>query len=243
MKNFEIVFGNSCYHTMKNSNLENSNIIMIDIPFNVGDLSHITDYKITIPEELYIKSNTNSLKEITNTIIDNINKKNNIRVWTSHKDIYSYLMMLYISQIINKYNYNLSIIYSDEYNEKYSSPSIMSEEAIQDSQKLAHKLTSEELKTNANIWENLVTENAPLRVLENNHIKSVSLDYYDKDILETLAPLGKVQISKLVGKLMQKYYLQDTFYVYLINKLIQTNQIKIYKDTSIRHFENYIELN
>lgn len=27
--------------------------------------------------------------------------------------------------------------------------------------------------------------------LENNHIKSVSLDYYDKYILETLVPLGK----------------------------------------------------
>lgn len=51
MKTLEIVFGNSCYYTMKDSKL-NDNILMINVLFNVGDLSNYKNHKISIPDDL-----------------------------------------------------------------------------------------------------------------------------------------------------------------------------------------------
>lgn len=54
METLEIVFGHSCYCTMKKSNL-NNDILIFNTIFNVGDLSNIKNYKIKIPDELYFE--------------------------------------------------------------------------------------------------------------------------------------------------------------------------------------------
>ena len=52
MKILEIVFGNSCYMTMKNSSLRSNDILLCNLLLNVGDLSKVEEYKIDLPDEL-----------------------------------------------------------------------------------------------------------------------------------------------------------------------------------------------
>ena len=52
MKTLEIVFGNSCYMSMKESMFQNNDILLFNLLFNIGDLSKISDNKINIPKEL-----------------------------------------------------------------------------------------------------------------------------------------------------------------------------------------------
>lgn len=233
MKTLEIVFGNSSNNLLNKINLENSDILMINMLFNVGDLSNISNYIIDIPKELSFSKKNYCVKEETYTIINNINKKNKIRVWSGHRDIYSYLILLYVSSIIKKYNYELYVIYCDEYNKDYPSISVMNVDEIKKSIKLEHKLSIEEIENNYNIWNRLIILNTDFRVLEGGIVKSVFLDYYDDYILDTLKELGKVKVSQLIGKLMQEVYLQDILYEYLINRLIKNESIIIYKDNLI----------
>ena len=150
MNTLEIIFGKSCYYTMKNSKL-NDNVLMLNVLFNVGDLSNYKNYKISIPKELCLEDKNVNFEQEYNVIVDNINKKNKIRVWTGRKDIYSYLVMLYICSIIKDYNYELYIIYCDDYDKNYSSPGVMREEELKKLSKLEHKLTKEEINNNVSI--------------------------------------------------------------------------------------------
>ena len=109
----------------------------------------------------------------------------------------------------------------------------MNVDEIKKSIKLEHKLSIEEIENNYNIWNRLIILNTDFRVLEGGIVKSVSLDYYDDYILDTLKELGKVKVSQLIGKLMQEVYLQDILYEYLINRLIKNESIIIYKDNLI----------
>ncbi len=243
MKTLEIVFGNSSYNNLKKCNLKNSNILMINTSFNIGDISNISNYKIIIPNELYLDSKNNNIKEETNIILNSINKKNKIRVWTSKENIYSYLIMLYISDIIKDYNYELNVIYSDNYNKDFKSISMMTKEEIKDLIKSEHKLTKKEIDNNSKLWKKLVKENSELRIIENGIVKSVSLDYYDEYILNTLNKLGKVKVNKLIGNLIKDIYLQDTLYLYLIKKLMSTKKIKMNINNNTIFTENLIEVN
>ena len=240
MDTLDVVFGNSCYSTLKNSQL-NSNILMFNVKFNVGDLSDIENFNIKIPDKLHFERSDVYFKEEYDTIINNIINKNKIRIWTGRKDIYSYLIMLYISNVVKKYDYDLYVLYCDEYDENYPSPSVMNEEELRLLSKLEHKLSVKEINDNAKIWNDLVSKNTDLRVIDNNDIKSVSFDFYDHFILDNLKIMGKVKISSLVGKLMQQVYLHDNMWVYLIERLIEKHKIKINIDSSIRYFDNYVE--
>ncbi len=243
MKTLEIVFGDSSNNLLKKVNLVNSDILMINMLFNVGDLSNISNYIIDVPKKLCISEKNYCVKGETYKIIDNINKRNKIRVWSGHRDIYSYLILLYVSSIIKKYNYELYVVYCDEYNKDYPSISVMNEEEIKKLIKLEHKLSIEEIEGNYNIWKRLIDENEALRVLEDGIVKSVSLDYYDDYILDTLKDLGKVKICQLIGRLMQEVYLQDVLYEYLISRLINNEKIIIYKDDNSKYCDNFIHIN
>lgn len=242
MKTFEIVFGHSCYYTMKKSNL-NNDILIFNAIFNVGDLSNIKNYKIKIPDELYFEEKNANFKNEYNIIVDNIKSKNKIRVWTGRKDIYSYLIMLYVCSIIKKYNYELYVLYCDEYNKDYPSPRVMDEKELESLTRLEHKLTNKEIEENVKTWNELVNKNSDLRIINNDGVKSVSFDFYDDYILKKLKSIGKIKISKLVGIIMQDIYLIDNMIIYLINRLIKSKKIKITLVNNNKYSENLIEIN
>lgn len=243
MNTLEVVFGDSCYLTMKNSKLNNNDILMFNVLFNIGDLSNVENFKTKIPKQLCFENKNTSFKYTYDTIINNIKKGNKIRVWTSKKNIYSYLIMLYICSIINEYNYKLYVLYSDDYDKDCPSPSAMNENELEELSRLEHRLTNKEINENANTWKKLVYENSDLRVIDQGSVKSVEMDYYDHYILDTLQSLGKVEMSELIATLMKDVYLIDIMYVYLIERLIKQQKIKITLNSGTRYLKNFIEIN
>ncbi len=222
IKTLEIVFGDTCSNIMKKSSLNKNTILTFNLCLNVGDISRIDD-------------------NILNIIVNNIDRNNKIRVWTSKKDIYSYLLMLYISSIIEIYNYDLYVTYSDEYNIDYISPRVMNEKELENLEKIEHKLSKNELMNNTKIWKKLVKENSELRVIDNGIVKSVSMSYYDEIILETLNELGKVKMINLVATLIGKIYVCDSLIISLIERLIDENKIVIEKNSD-KYFESIVDL-
>lgn len=222
IKTLEIVFGDTCSNIMKKSSLNKNTILTFNLCLNVGDISRIDG-------------------NILNIIVNNIAENNKIRVWTSKKDIYSYLLMLYISSIIEVYNYDLYVTYSDEYNIDYISPRVMNEKELENLEKIEHKLSKNELMNNAKEWRILVKENSELRVIDNGIVKSVSMSYYDEIILETLNELGKVKMINLVATLIGKIYVCDSLIISLIERLIDENKIVIEKNSD-KYFESIVDL-
>ena len=242
MEILEVVFGNSCYMTMKNSSLQNIEILLFNLLLNVGDLSKIDENQIVIPKYLCNERNNYSFKKEVAIINKSIKEKKKIRIWTSHYDVYSYLIMLYVCKLVQKNNYELYVIYSDEYSKDYISPSMVDSDNFANLSQIEHKLSDNEINNFANEWIKIVRDNSEMRVLENGKIKSVSINYYDNLILEKLKLLGQVKVAKLVALLMSEVYLADSLYVYLINRLIKNNKIKIVNENNNRFFDNVIDI-
>ena len=225
MQTLEIVFGNSCYMSMKKSSLKSNNILLFNLLLNVGDISKIEENKINIPKELYNEKGNYLCKKEISMINNAIIEKEKIRIWTSNYNIYSYLIMLYICNIAKKQDCVLYVTYSDEYGTDYISPSLMSSIELEKLSRLEHKLTKDEIIKYSNMWEEIIKINSEMRVLENGTVKSVSINYYDNVILDKLKELGQVKISKLVAMLMKEIYLTDNLYVYFIKKLIKNDKM------------------
>lgn len=228
---------------MKESNLKSHDILLFNLLLNVGDLSNIKNNKINIPKPLCNEKKNYYFKKellIINKAIDD-NKK--IRIWTSHYNIYSYLIMLLVCYVIYKRNYTLYVTYSDEYSKDCVSPSMMKSLELEKLATLEHKLTKKEIINFSNMWENIIKNNAEMRILENNVVKSVSINYYDSMILNKLKTLGQIKVSKLVGLLINEVYLTDSLYTYFIKRLIKENKIKIIKQKKKIFFDNIIEIN
>lgn len=242
MEILEIVFGNSCYLTMKNSSLGNNNILLFNLLLNVGDLSTIEKYKINIPDELCNENSNYTFKNEISVINESIKRKDKIRIWTSHYNIYSYLIMLYICNFVKNKHCELYVTYSDEYNKNYVSPSLMNPKELENLAKLEHKLSEDDILKFSDVWETLVKTNSEMRILENGIVKSVSIDYYDNVILNELKLLGTIEVVKLVAILMKNVYLIDSLYVYFIKRLIENNKIKVVKLDKNRFFNSVIEL-
>lgn len=242
MEILEVVFGNSCYMSMKKSSLQNNEILLFNLLLNVGDLSKIDENQIVIPKYLCNERNNYSFKKEVAIINKSIKEKKKIRIWTSHYDVYSYLIMLYVCKLVQKNNYELYVIYSDEYNKDYISPSMVDSDNFANLSQIEHKLSDNEMNNFANEWIKIVRDNSEMRVLENGKIKSVSINYYDNLILEKLKLLGQVKVAKLVALLMSEVYLADSLYVYLINRIIKNNKIKIVNENNNRFFDNVIDI-
>ena len=75
MNTLDIVFGNSCYQTIKNSKINNE-VLMTNALFNIADLSNIENFEITIPQELYFEKSNIYFKDEYDIIISNIKKEN-----------------------------------------------------------------------------------------------------------------------------------------------------------------------
>lgn len=244
MKILEIVFGNSCYMTMKNSSLRSNDILLCNLLLNVGDLSKIEEYKIDLPDELCNEIGNYSFEKEILIIKKAITRKDKIRIWTSHYNVYSHLIMLYICNILKNIECDLYVTYSDEYDntENYISPSVMDSKELEKLANLEHKLSKDDKFKFSNIWKELVNNNSEMRILENGIVKSVPINYYDNMILDKLQSLGSVKVSKLVAMLMQDIYLIDNLYAYFIKKLIKKGEIKVVKIDNNRFFDNIIEL-
>lgn len=237
MKNItEVVFGDSLYHEIKISKFSKNNVIIkFDSLFSICDLSNIDKQILTLNDEycdlinseIYDVSNTYSLKNINNDLEESIKNNNKIRIWTTHNQIDSYLMFLYVCNYFSNIDYDLYVLFSDKFDKECYSPSCMNENELEELSKLEHKLTKEEIKKYSNEWKEIINDNLDMRIIENNKVKCVTFDYYNDIILNKLNELGEVKMISLVGRLMSDIHLYDTVFTYLIYRLIKEEKIII----------------
>lgn len=233
MKTIEIIYGDSLNHTMRKSKLSENEIIKLDTPFSIADLSKIDEYKIILPKEIY---DENIILDFSEEI-DKINKlttSNNIlRVWTSHQDADSYILLSYIANYIKNLKSDLYVIYSDEFNREIKSPSMMRESELERISEFTHKLSKEEIEELSLLWNKIVTTKADMRINENDEIKLVSYDYFDNLLIEKLKIAKEEKIISLAADMLSNYHLTDTIFVFLIERLINKNKIIITKKDEV----------
>lgn len=230
----EVVFGDSLCHEIKISKFSKNNaIIKFDPLFSICDLSNVDKHILTlndeycdlISSEIYDISNKYSLKNINNDLEKSVKNNNKIRIWTTHKQIDSYLMFLYVCNYFSNTESDLYVLFSDEFDKNCYSPSCMNENELEELSKLEHRLIKEEIKKYSNEWKKIINDNLDMRIIENNKVKSVTFDYYNDTILDKLNEFGEVKMVGLVGRLMSDIHLYDTVFTYLIYRLIKEEKI------------------
>ena len=239
----EVIFGDSTFFTMSNSSLNLNKIIKFNTLFSIGDVSNINNYKIIVPREIFNKSIYNfgnEMKAFTNFIKTN----QKIRIWTSKKDSDCYILLLYLCNYLKEGYSNLYVVFVDELNDEFLSPAMLREEELENALKYERKLSFEDINNFSNEWEYIKNTKTDMRLMINNKLELVGFDYFDDIILEKLNELGCVKESKLVATLLVKYHIVDSIFVYLIDRLICKNKIKVIEQSeSGRKFDNIIEIN
>lgn len=236
----EIIYGDSTFGSMSKSKLNKNEIIKFDTIFSIADLSNIENYEIYLPKKIYLENIIYNFKSRIDELNKSIKNKNKIRIWSSHKEINSYLLLLYLCNYLKDYKCDIFVVYSNEYDEECYSPSCMLCEELEKLSHLEHKLTKEEILSFSNEWVNIRNINSEMRILENNKVKSVSYDYFYDEILEKLKKLGAVKQIHLIGQLVADNHMIDTIFVYLINRLIRLNKIDIVEKDEDNTLNNII---
>ena len=202
-----IIFGSSTFVTMRESKLLNNDIIEFDTVFSVADLSKLDNYELTLPKDIYNENINCLLSKEIKKLNEAISNNKDIRVWTSHFDIYSYLLLLYLCDYLENRDCNLYVVFSDEYNENCCSPACMRENELEELAKLEHKLSKKEILEYSKKWKEIKDKKFDMAILENKKVKLVSFDYYNEEILNLLKELGEVKIVRLVGLFMNNYFI------------------------------------
>ena len=219
--------------------LKNIDNIKVDV--------HNPEYllKIEIREDytyIYHKEIKYSFKESIDKLKSYIQNNKDIRIWTSHYEINSYLLMLYICNYLQNKDCNIYVVFSDEYNKDCYSPTCMNAPELNKLKDLEHKLNKNEINSYSSKLLDIVNENSDIRLLEDNNVKSVSYDYLNDYILIKLKKLGSTKISKLTIEIMKDYHLIDLLVFYLIRRLINENKIIIVTKNEDNSFEDIISI-
>lgn len=231
MKNVtEIIFGDSTYHTLSNSQLGKNEIIKFNTVFSIANLSNIDQFKIILPKDIYKEEIVYDFSEEMNKLDSSIKIKNKIRVWCSYQDVNSYILLAYISNYIKGKDCSLYVIYSDEQNKEFVSPAVLSEYEFEELIEKEHKLTIDEIIELSNIWNKIKTQKSDMRIMESGNVKLVSYDYFNDLILNKLYEFGGVKCVELVGHIMSNLKLSDMIILYLVERLIKLNKIVIIKN-------------
>lgn len=229
----EIIYGDSLNHTMKQSKLNENEIIKFNTLFSVADLSKIDDYKLVLPIEIYKEEIVIDISKEIKQLEDAIKNNKILRVWTSTQDADSYILLSFIANFIKEKNYDLYVVYSDKYNEEILSPAMMLEEELETISKTSEKLPKEEINNLSLLWNKIVNTKCDMRIMKNKNIELVSYDYFNNELIEKLKETKEEKIISLTATMLSKYHLTDTIFVFLIERLINKNKIIITKKDDV----------
>ena len=96
--------------------------------------------------------------------------------------------------------------------------------------KTAKELSKKEISFYSELWQNLIKENAQLRVLIDNKIISTTADFFDKTILSYVGDEPKPQVT-IIGNFLSDWYCTDYGFVSeRIEFLIKQGYIEIVED-------------
>lgn len=239
----EIVFGNSIYFTMKNSKLNENEIILFNTIFSIGDLRDIDKFKIYVSKDIIESMQVYYFSKEINELNNAVKNGNKIRIWCSRQDSDSYILLVYICNYLKDTKCDLYVVYSDDYDSSCMSPACLKEEELENSACYEKKLNNENILELSNEWNYIKNNRADIRIMENNKVKLVSYNYFDDIIVNKLKELGAVKQVTLVAHLLSNYHLIDLIFVYLINRLIENNKIIIIeKDLDGNDYNNIISV-
>ncbi len=218
---------------LKQSDFSHNLIGCLALQLSFGDLKSLDNYDRSCLRKLYphddyfpFEDGFIFQKEIEE-LRKYVSKAKKIRVWSSQIAADEFLLLLYICYLFP--NKNISAVFADEYNPYCWSIGCMTFNEVNELSKKEHLLTMEEKELYINEWNRMVKENSTLRYIKNKEIKSVPINYFDKDILSYLGK-QKMKFITLVGKLMGNAVIDndsDSIYSYLINRLIEQGKIEV----------------
>lgn len=221
------------------NNKSDFQIIAMCLNLSIGDIKN--DH-LSFIKKLYGDTRHN-YNESINRLLNSIDKNSIIRVWSSNRNADDYLLLLYICNLLKNKCDNIYVVYSTDYNENAVSINGMDYREINKLLKNEKQLTTHEINTLSNEWNKLIGINSELRVLENGRIVNKQYSDYDDIILAKLKELKQCRISDLVSELIANFVINDSdssVYLYLIDRLIYDNKIKIIEKGE-RHFMDIIE--
>lgn len=222
------------------NNKSDFQIIAMGLNLAVGD---IKNNHLSFMKKIY-GDLRHDYNESINMLLSSVNRNSIVRVWSSNGNDDDYLLLLYVCNLLKNKCDNIHVVYSTDYNKKALSINEMDYREINKLLKNEKKLTTFEINNFSNEWNKLVEINSDLRVLENGIIVNKQYSDYDNIILGMLKKLGQCRISDLVSELMDNFVINDSgsiVYLYLIDKLINNNRIKIISKGE-RHFTDIIEI-
>lgn len=225
----EVVSNLSSNGLLLKSGFKNDNIILLDMHLDMGNLKDLKKYRRSFLKNMGYTSDDYSNK--IKFLLDNVRNNKKIRIWSSHKNSNQYLMVLYICSLLEKYDVNLYVVYSDEISIGAKSISELDEEEIKNIDNLERKLLKKEIIMYSKIWTNLLNNNSDIRYIDfDNTIKSCSFDYLDKKILIELKKYNEIRVGKFISNLKIDCIIDEidySEYPYLIERLINKDKIKV----------------
>lgn len=229
----EVVSNLSSNGLLLKSSIKNENIVLLDMHLDIGDLKDLKNYKRSFLKNIGYNVDVVDYSNKIKFLLDNVRNNKKIRIWSSHKNSNEYMTVLYICNLLEKYDAELYVVYSDEISSEAKSVGELDKKEIKNVDALERKLLKEEIIMYSKTWNSLLNDNSDIRYIDfDNIIKSCSYDYLDKKILGELKKYNEIRIGKFISNLKIDCIITEidySEYLYLIERLINKSEIKVIK--------------
>ncbi len=251
MKNFvgdnkdiiEIVSSDSAMGALKNAGINNIRVCL-PLILSFGDLSDMNEYSRDSLKKLYksfqyipFEKGFNFQREIE-LLKEYVKDAKMIRVWSSHLNCDEYCLLLYICSLFP--DREIRVVFSEEVSWYCMSIGMSSKGEIEELLKREHILSKQEKEDYASKWKKINLDNTDLRYLYNGEVQSVSIDFFDEEILAYLHKYNEIKLTEFIGVLMGNNVIGDTgdlLYRYLINRLIEQGKIDLRIENDIKYIQ------
>lgn len=229
----EVVSNLSSNGLLLKSSIKNENIVLLGMHLDIGDLKDLKNYKRSFLKNIGYNVDVVDYSNKIKFLLDNVRNNKKIRIWSSHKNSNEYMTVLYICNLLEKYDAELYVVYSDEISNEAKSVGELDKEEIKNVDALERKLLKEEIIMYSKIWNSLLNDNSDIRYIDfDNIIKSCSYDYLEEKILSELKKYNEIRVGKFISNLKIDCIITEidySEYPYLIERLINKSEIKVIK--------------
>ena len=229
----EVVSNLSSNGLLLKSSIKNENIVLLDMHLDIGDLKDLKNYKRSFLKSIGYNVDVVDYSNKIKFLLDNVRNNKKIRIWSSHKNSNEYMTVLYICNLLEKYDAELYVVYSDERSSEAKSVGELDKKEIKNVDALERKLLKEEIIMYSKIWNSLLNDNSDIRYIDfDNIIKSCSYDYLEEKILSELKKYNEIRIGKFISNLKIDCIITEidySEYPDLVERLINKDKIKVIK--------------
>ena len=229
----EVVSNLSSNGLLLKSSIKNENIVLLDMHLDIGDLKELKNYKRSFLKSIGYNVDVADYSNKIKFLLDNARNNKKIRIWSSHKNSNEYMTVFYICNLLEKYDAELYVVYSDEISSEAKSVGELDKEEIKNVDALERKLLKEEIMMYSKFWTRLLNDNSDIRYISfDNTIKSCSYNYLEEKILSELKKYNEIRVGKFISNLKIDCIIDEidySEYPYLIERLINKSEIKVIK--------------